>query len=95
MGMSSLMKDRIPPPMFFLSSLMASLKPSKESSCQGEDFSSKTSKENLSLELAINFTNLQNENKMLRDLLDTQSKHGNKIQNIKRQFKCSLKTIPN
>ena len=58
----------------------------KKSSCRGEDFSLKINKENLNSEQVTELTSLQNENKMLKDQLDTQSKHENKMQSMKRQF---------
>ena len=61
-----------------------------ESSCQGEDLPSKINKENLSSEQVIKLTNLQNENKRLKEQLDTQSKHENKMQNMKSSLKKIL-----
>ena len=61
-----------------------------ESSCQGEGLPSKINKENLSSEQVIKLTNLQNENKRLKEQLDTQSKHENKMQNMKSSLKKIL-----
>ena len=55
----------------------------KESSCQGEDVSSKINKENLSSEHAVQFTKWKQDNE---NQIDTESKHGYKMPNMKRQF---------
>ena len=48
--------------------------------------SSKINKENINPEQVTKHTNFQSENKMLKDQLDTQSKHEDKMQNMKMQF---------
>lgn len=67
----------------------------RESSCHGEDFSSKISKESLSSEQSNELTYLQNENKIFKDQLKTQSKHKKKMQNMKRLFGSNSQQINN
>ena len=67
----------------------------RESSCHGEDFSSKISKESLSSEQSNELTYLQNENKIFKDQLETQSKHKKKMQNMKRLFESNSQQINN
>ena len=58
-----------------------------KSSYQGTEFTSRVDKLNHGSEQAIELTNLDNENKMLKDQHNSYSKHENEMQNGKREFK--------